>query len=580
MPYNENNDERNDISLAHLSVIFAARNHYICSMLYQMIVNITVNHIQNRYGDNISYANKILTAMRFMLDGSKYVFPAELYSENLFPEKKDDGFQDLLAKVNEKEARRKKEGVYYTDRDATDFLAANTLLHYCCSGEKGIWGIRHAEQRLGNLSDEQKSKIVNATVMDPTCGTGEFLLSVLRIKIKAYSLLGLNKPEVLLNTLFGNDIAPQSTDITKLRIFFLWLDSLGNQENLTDMVDILNRNFTNVDAVVYDGNTFGKKDIFIGNPPYVEYRDFDGKPQFNYGNVYADVLHHAVDSLEPNGIMAFVIPLSFVSTARMFYIRDYVREHTDKQIVMNFADRPDCLFSCVHQKLTILLAQKNAEYKGALSSSYKYWYQAERAKLFDGISLAPTRCDNAAFWPKLGNKTEVALYNKFAKISGQSILDFSGQTQNAPLFINKRGCFWMKVFAKDMASDSYGKYLVPKEILPFAYCLFNSSLFFVLWIIISDGWHITNKELCFIKIPQSIPDVSVWSDLMTRLDARLEETKAYVHTKQVDYEYKHRACKDIIDEIDDELAKVFRLSSVQLNYVKSFGLKYRIGDGA
>lgn len=555
--------------------------YYICKMIGQTIVNITINHIRNRYGNNLSYANSILQALRQLLPSSSYCFPTELFGESLFPETKDDGFQELLAKVNEKEDRRKKEGVYYTDRDATDFLAANTLIHYCCSNETKVIGVDKALKRIDSLTNAQKLSIVKATVMDPTCGTGEFLLSVLYIKIRVFLSLGLNAPEQLLNTLFGNDIASQSTDITKLRVFFLLIDSLSEQESLTEMVNVLNRNFTNVDAVVYDGNTFGKKDIFIGNPPYVEYRVFDGKPQFEYGNVYADVLHHAVDNLESNGVMAFVIPLSFVSTARMSGIRDFIQNHTDKQIVMNFADRPDCLFTSVHQKLTILIAQKNSSYKGVLSSSYKYWYQAERGRLFDGISLVPTKNDNNTFWPKLGNRSEVALYNKFTAIKGKSILDLSaGTVSGEPLYINKRGCFWMKVFAKDMESDSYGKYVVPIEWKPFIYCLLNSSLFFVLWIIISDGWHITNKELGFIKIPHSLNDTQVWSTLMNRLEVRLEETKVYVNTKQVEYEYKHKECKSIIDEIDDELSKVYHLSSAQLNYVKTFSLKYRIGDGA
>jgi len=48
----------------------------------------------------------------------------------------------------------------------------------------------------------------------------------------------------------------------------------------------------------------------------------------------------------------------------------------------------------------------------------------------------------------------------------------------------------------------------------------------------------------------------------------------------VDYEYKHKEGKDIIDEIDDEMAKIYHLSETQLYYIKNFGLKYRLGDGA
>ena len=138
----------------------------------------------------------------------------------------------------------------------------------------------------------------------------------------------------------------------------------------------------------------------------------------------------------------------------------------------------------------------------------------------------------------------------------------------------------MKAFTRDMKSNSYSTYSVPSQLYSFAYCLVNSSLFFMLWIIISDGWHITNKELSFIKFPKEIGEESIWSNLASRLEDKLEKTKVYVGTKQVDYEYKHKSCKDIIDEIDNELAKIYKLSQTQLEYIKNFGLKYRLGDGA
>ena len=127
---------------------------------------------------------------------------------------------------------------------------------------------------------------------------------------------------------------------------------------------------------------------------------------------------------------------------------------------------------------------------------------------------------------------------------------------------------------------SYMKISIAGEYQPFVYCLINSSLFFLLWIIISDGWHITKKELSFIKIPSNINNFDVWIHLMNRLENRLEDTKIYVGTKQDDYDYKHKKSKYIIDEIDEELSKVFNLDSSQLDYIKSFGLKYRLGDGA
>ena len=550
--------------------------------LKRNISKVVVSHINNFYGNNLEYANKILAAVKYLLQSNikGYEFPDYIQLYDLFPEKKEDDIQNSLAKVNEKESRRKKEGVYYTDTDVTDFLTANTMLNYILSNTDKIYGNVKAENKLRRLAKCDKIKLLNASVFDPTCGTGEFLISALALKIALLKNIDSVKYENIAKTFFGNDIELQSTDITKLRLFFLLVDRYNGELAVDKVAYYLNANFTNIDAVVYDRKSFSKKDIIIGNPPYVEYRNFDNTPQFNYGNVYADVLHHSVDILTDNGVMAFVIPLSYVSTIRMYNIRNYISKNTDKQIVLNFADRPDSLFSCVHQKLTILIAQKESSFKGVLSSSYNYWYQTERNNLFDNIKLSVTDSDNIEYWPKIGNLIEKSLYNKFKKMTGLQILSLSTNVETSDLFINQRGCFWMKAFTQDMHSKSYTKYSIDKELMPFVFCLINSSLFFLLWIIISDGWHITNKELNFIKIPSNIGDSLKWVNLMIKLETKLEQTKVFVGTKQVDYEYKHKECKNIIDEIDDELSKVFNITRAQLHYVKNFALKYRLGNGA
>lgn len=551
-------------------------------ILRENISQVIVGHVLNRYGDDLDYANNILLAVKKLLFANVqyYNLPQIIDTVGHPTVSPADNLQESLSKINEKESRQKKDGVYYTDSDVTDFLAANTLLHYVSSAERSVYGLKKALKKIDNLSICQKERIVRATTLDPTCGAGEFLLSVLSIKIRLIKQLKGLKYETLADSIFGNDIDIQSTEITKLRLFFLLIDSFEGVLSVNEIADSLNRNFTNIDAVVYNKFTFGSKDIVIGNPPYVEYRNFNGTPQLGYGNVYADVLHHSIDTLATDGIMAFVIPLSYISTIRMSKIREYISNKSEKQIIMNFADRPDSLFSCVHQKLSIIIAQKTSKIKGVFSSSYQYWYQSERKTLFDNISIVPTPTDNKAFWPKVGNQNEVNLYKKFLKLEGIDLLSYKDRESSGCLYVNQRGCFWMKAFTKDMNSNSYTKYKVPKDVLPFVFCLINSSLFFLLWIIISDGWHITNKEISFIKIPSKISKFPVWENLMVRLEDKLEKTKVYVGTAQVEYEYKHKECKDIIDEIDEELAAVYHLSETQLNYVKNFGLKYRLSNGA
>ena len=110
-------------------------------------------------------------------------------------------------------------------------------------------------------------------------------------------------------------------------------------------------------------------------------------------------------------------------------------------------------------------------------------------------------------------------------------------------------------------------------------CLLNSSLFFTQWIALSDCWHITRKELDSFSVPEIDEQRKrQFSALAIRLSEKLESTKVYIGSKQVDYEYKHKLCKDVIDEIDDALMAVYDLDNDDINYVKTFKLKYRLSN--
>ena len=196
-------------------------------ILRENISQVIVGHVLNRYGDDLDYANNILLAVKKLLFANVqyYNLPQIIDTVGHPTVSPADNLQESLSKINEKESRQKKDGVYYTDSDVTDFLAANTLLHYVSSEERSVYGLKKALKKIDNLSICQKERIVRATTLDPTCGAGEFLLSVLSIKIRLIKQLKGLKYETLADSIFGNDIDIQSTEITKLRLFFLLIDS-------------------------------------------------------------------------------------------------------------------------------------------------------------------------------------------------------------------------------------------------------------------------------------------------------------------------------------------------------------------
>lgn len=485
-------------------------------------------------------------------------------------------FQNLLSKINEKEQRRRDEGVYYTPKDITEYIAANSYLFYLLPNVNQVHSVTRCLSFISRASNE---KLLRAKVFDPTCGTAEFLLSALQLKLKIFKVFN-NDKEILkvTSTIYGNDIAEESILLSKIRIFFAIVNLLKDKKNALQLGKILNKNFGNGDFVI---NPCVKPcfEIILGNPPYVEYGKLQIIPSTNFGNTYADVLKNSIESLKQGGVIGFIIPLSFVSTPRMKGIRSYVCSKLTRLFALNFADRPDCLFEGVHQKLTLLFGQKGNGGCNVYSSSYYHWYNDERYDLLNKAKIVSVVPEDS-YIPKIGTKYELSIFNKILDIKGETLPKISKETvKETSIFLNMRGCFWMKAFSFNPGSNEYKRFYCPNYLQPYLLAVLNSTIFFLFWTIVSDCWHITGKELNGFKIPISDVKFDAFRQLVINLERRLEETKKYVGSKQTLFEYKHRDCKNEIDKIDKALQGIYHLTDKELSFLKDFKLRYRMSNG-
>ena len=493
--------------------------------------------------------------------------------------------QQRLAHLNERTARRKKDGVYYTDEDLTEYMVYNAFNCYVNDSVDNVHDIDDILRTFNDYPSGSIERALKASTFDPTCGAGEFLLSAAKFKYRI--LLALDRPHSdrdlarILSTFHGNDIERDSIVITQIRLLLQYYEYLQDKMNVSLLENALRGHFTAEDYVTNIKDINRRYDVMIGNPPYVEYSNLNTVPQGNFGNAYCDVLNNVTRELKTTGSIAFVVPLSYVSTPRMNAIRDIYRGSFKKQFVLSFADRPDCLFVGAHQKLCIIIAGRKSteDTRGIYTSTYYYWYKSERDKLFKSLSVYRNDFVSVNGAPKIGNIQEFHLYQK-THLGGRSLLSCLSEHDNTtPLFLNMRGCFWMKAFSISPGSSEYKQFSVHKDDYGYIMCLLNSSLFFTQWIALSDCWHITRKEFDSFSVPEIDEQRKrQFSALATRLGEKLESTKVYIGSKQVDYEYKHKLCKDVIDEIDDALMDVYDLDNDDINYVKSFKLKYRLSN--
>ena len=550
-----------------------------------ILVNAVCEQLYALFGNSTSEFQEARTAVHLLMDNLKeFEIPSTFVSDSLFNEFALNKIHETLSTLNERELRRKKDGVYYTLPDVTNFITYNSFIKYLYKDFELVLPQSNIESILKNLNNLQIDALLQASVFDPTCGAGEFLISAVSAKL---SLCNEDTDdETILRiaaSIYGNDISCDSIYISRVRLFFTILPFITSTKNFSELASIIKFNLSCEDFINVNLSIFRKFDIIIGNPPYVEYRALEYEPNEKLGNTYANVLSNSCKLLDDSAVMGYIVPISFVATKRMYKIRNIIDSNFDNIVLLNYADRPDCLFSGVHQKLTIIIASKNNSYKGYYSSSYNYWYKQERNDLFNRTDLVKIIPNLELGFPKVGTEIEFSIFNKCcADIFDRNLYDSSVNvepTKHNSVYLNMRNCFWIKAFSFNPGSSEYKRFSYNLDYIDFIRCILNSSLFFFFWTTVSDCWHITSKELMMFKLPNIIGDKSIFSNLFSKLEKRLEETKVYVGTKQTDYEYKHKLCKDIIDEIDDAIASSFLLSKEEISYIKNYILKYRLNDG-
>ena len=485
-----------------------------------------------------------------------------------------NGIQDMLSKLNEKESIRKKKGVYYTPIDLVNFILTNCV--------KSLYGKLNQE----NISSACLDKIPHRsfgkqkTVFDPTCGAGEFLLAAADMKYSLWAehcTLTSSSAIEIISTIRGNDINIESVIITELRLFLCvikWCESV----NYKSLADQLVADFTTFDFVTCSPIQHEKYDIIVGNPPYVEDSKSGLTPDVKYGNIYANVLKNATEQLETNGSMGFVIPLSYISTPRMRRIRNDLIIALPEQYILSYADRPDCLFDSVHQKLCVLIGKNRKSGRSIYTSNYHYWYKSEREQLFTNAKVIKNTFWMDDFIPKLGNEYDRQIFGKIIRPKHNVSVYEVSRYGIESVYLNRRETFWMKAYRTFVDDPEYKvfSYNTPEE-ADYCYCLINSSLFWWYWISVSDCWHVS-KELNGFRAPQNV-DYTRVTEMANALREKLESTKVYVGTKQTEYEYKHKACLEEIHSIDDFVNAAFDLSEEESNYIKEFALRYRTSGG-
>ena len=204
-------------------------------------------------------------------------------------------------------------------------------------------------------SVENLSIPTSKTIIDPCCGTGNFL-------INAY----LHK-NMAIENIFGTDIDEISIMLTRINMLLV---------SKTNNIEVLYKNFRCEDSLFANNND--KYDVIIGNPPWGA--NLIQPKKAKHIESFCLFLEKAIDICRDNGIISFILPEAILNVKTHEQIREYIIENCKIKSIKYWGN----VFSGVYTPAITLTLIKNNSFttKGIIVRNEKMTFEIKTNRKF------------------------------------------------------------------------------------------------------------------------------------------------------------------------------------------------------
>lgn len=372
--------------------------------------------------DNLTIKDEVL---EHILEIEKYDFESELNVNilgHIFEQSITD-LEELKSEIegedfDKKKGKRKKDGVFYTPEYITKYIVKESVGGWLEDrkvelgfdklegiDEKEWEQINSGKVRKGSKLQKKikthietwekyRDKVFNIKVIDPSCGSGSFLVQVFDFLkqegVEVNEMIGKlqgKQPElftydkhILSNNIYGVDINPESVEITKLS---LWLKTMNKNEELTTLDENIKCGNSLIDDPSVDPvHSFkwedefpkifknGGFDVVVGNPPYLHIQGlkehFEKETDYyekNYVSTtgrydfYVLFIEKSFKLINKKGIVSYILPHKFTNSDFGIGIRGFLSKNKGVKSIINFGS--DMVFENVSTYTCILTLSHN-----------------------------------------------------------------------------------------------------------------------------------------------------------------------------------------------------------------------------
>ena len=227
------------------------------------------------------------------------------------------------------------------------------------------WIVNLILDNIGYINNlEQK------TIIDPACGSGNFLTLVLDrlldyLDKKSFSYN--DKINIIKKNIYGIDTDEIALEKCKFNLYNILL-----KHNITDKLafNLYNRNALDKDL---NKDLFNKFDYVIGNPPYIRIQNLEKKIrvyiQNNYSfcasgstDIYIAFFQLGINLLNYNGVLGFITPNTYFYSDAAKLFRKYLKNNRSLKQIINFNEKQLFEGITTYNAITIIGKNLNSNY--------------------------------------------------------------------------------------------------------------------------------------------------------------------------------------------------------------------------
>ena len=358
-------------------------------------------------------------------------------------------------------------------------------------------------------------------------------------------------------------------------------------------------------AEFYGIMTAGGFDVAIGNPPYVEYRKIDpiytikGYQTFSCGDLYAYVAERSQVLVARESTFGMIVPVSISSTDGFQSLRSLLLRTTGSTWCQGFAERPSKLFTGVEKRLAIWLTNRTQRMNEVFTSNYRRWFAEEREYLFPTALFTKREGIQdliGSSLPKVATEIEVAILKKMGN-RGCLKASFAKRASHTIYYTRKVRYFVQFLDFIPEIRDAERNEIAPSELKTILFsssqdrdasiALLNSGLFYWFFCAYSDVRNVNRREISAFPCELKRMDKVVLADLQALTKELMRSYRENARLITSDYgkygtltiqSFQPRASKDVLDQIDSILARHYRLTDEELDFIINYDIKYRMGQ--